>query len=111
MGLFRKVVNGTVTCHFPDLVLYELGNVLVKRSENPESKFRAFLRLPIGIHEAKDIWLIKAFDLQRKHRISFYDAVFVALARHLDVPFLTADERLARSFGDGVMVLANLDVS
>jgi predicted nucleic acid-binding protein len=31
--------------------------------------------------------------------VTFYDAAYVALAEVLDVPLLTADERLARAAG------------
>jgi predicted nucleic acid-binding protein len=34
-----------------------------------------------------------------RHNLSYYDALYVALAARLDVPLLTADARLARSPG------------
>jgi predicted nucleic acid-binding protein len=32
-----------------------------------------------------------------RHNVSFYDALYAALAGYLDIPLLTADSRLARS--------------
>ena len=34
-----------------------------------------------------------------RHNLTFYDALYVALAGHLDVPLLTADVRLAEAPG------------
>ncbi len=34
-----------------------------------------------------------------RHNLSFYDALYVALADRLDVPLLTGDARLARAPG------------
>lgn len=34
-----------------------------------------------------------------RHNFTFYDALYVALASHLDIPLLTADPRLRREPG------------
>lgn len=39
-----------------------------------------------------------------RHRLSIYDACYVALARQLDLPLVTADGRLAAGAGRGVAV-------
>ncbi len=44
-----------------------------------------------------DIW-------RRRRRHSIYDAAYVALARLLDLPLVTADARLARAASDDVAV-------
>jgi len=38
----------------------------------------------------------KAYSLSAKHRLSLYDTVFVALAKELESPLATLDERQAR---------------
>ncbi len=37
---------------------------------------------------------------QLRHRLTFYDGIYVALAEVLDVPLITLDRRLARAVGD-----------
>jgi predicted nucleic acid-binding protein len=37
------------------------------------------------------------FDLGREHRLSSYDAVYLALANHLELPVATLDRSLGRA--------------
>ena len=40
-----------------------------------------------------------------RHTITIPDAIYVALARHLEAPLVTADLRLARAPGLGITVI------
>lgn len=51
-------------------------------------------RLPLTRHALEPL-LEPAWQL--RGRITFYDALYVALAQRLEVPLLTCDERLART--------------
>jgi predicted nucleic acid-binding protein len=54
-----------------------------------------------------------ALDIALKHRVSGYDACYVALANHIKAPLITADEKLVRSLaGKGYPVhsLATFDM-
>jgi len=53
-------------------------------------------RLGLRRHPSRVLWM-RAWELRRN--LSAYDALYVALAEHLDVPLLTADGRLARAPG------------
>jgi predicted nucleic acid-binding protein len=39
-----------------------------------------------------------------RHSITAYDAAYVALAEHLDVPLITCDGKLARSHGHNAKI-------
>lgn len=84
----------------PSLVDYEVLNVLrklvLRRSIDPElaedcrRTLRALrlVRYPMDDELADRVW-------QLRHNVSAYDASFLALAEHLNVPLVTAERRLA----------------
>ncbi|GDY31434.1 type II toxin-antitoxin system VapC family toxin [Gandjariella thermophila] len=92
------------TCHAPHLLDAEVGHVLrrgERRGEISEATARAGLR---ALSEMIDYRYPhtggiadKAWEL--RHAISFYDALYVALATVLDVPLLTGDGRLGKTPG------------
>ncbi len=54
---------------------------------------RAFLDLPLT-YMPNDLLIEDAFRLASVYQMALYDALYVALAQALEVPFLTADRRL-----------------
>lgn len=87
----------------PDLLGYEVLNVLRRRraaghlTDNEAAlAVRTWSELPV------DLWPLAAFQAEvwhLAHHLSAYDAAYVALATHLDVPLLTGDHRLAHAPG------------
>jgi len=51
----------------------------------------------ISVRHHHEALLVRAWDL--RNNVSASDALFVALAEHLDIPLITRDRRLARSSG------------
>lgn len=47
---------------------------------------------------------LRARIWELRHRLSIYDAAYAALARHLDLPLITTDARLAAAVGPGIAV-------
>jgi predicted nucleic acid-binding protein len=96
----RSRLAGSV-CHAPHLVDAEVGSVLRRRLATgdisatvAESALHAVLllidqRYPHG-SLADGAWALRA-------NLSYYDALYVALAARLQVPLLTLDARLSRS--------------
>ena len=95
-------LRGT-TCHAPHLVDAEVGNVLrrgvrqgVLDAAIAEGALRALASLVTSRHPhgilAQAAWALR-------HNLTYYDALYVALAARLGHPLLTADARLARSPG------------
>ena len=87
----------------PDLFYIECANILWKhtrRSAYPTEKARKALTdlggLALKRFPTADL-AAQALDLAVQKAITAYDACYVALALRLSVPFVTADEKLART--------------
>lgn len=101
-ALRRRLVSET--CHAPHLIDAEIGNVLrrhVLRGELAASDAETLLSAADPIidhrHDASGGLSQTAWAL--RENLSFYDALYVALAAALDVPLVTGDERLRRTPG------------
>jgi len=92
------------TCHAPHLIDVEIGSVLRKaerRGSLTSERAAATLRMSQLLVDERYThkgWLsAAAWDL--RHNVSFYDAMYAALAARLSLPMLTADARLANAPG------------
>ena len=99
----RARLNGT-DCHAPHLIDAELGNVLRRRVRIGDiTPFQA----QTALHAARDV-----IDVRYPHagaladlawgwrdNLTFYDALYVALAVRLDIPLVTGDARLSQAPG------------
>jgi len=98
VSILERHLHGEIEIHVPDLLFYELGNIL-QFKESVVSKdgltilketFGLDLQIyPIDLPLAED-----AYQVSREYKITFYDASFVALSRLLDASFMTADKKL-----------------
>lgn len=109
-ALALMAVDGALA---PSLLWYEIRNILImatRRSRLPEGEAVPALarlrRLPI---ETVDMSLSddsRVTQLAEKHRLSAYDATYLALSVRTSVPLATADRALARAAGqEGVRLL------
>ena len=87
----------------PDHFWLELANVLIRRhGASPEDVVEAFLAtddLEIETIRTDRPTLLLALDLQHRHGLSAYDAVYLALAEAENARLLTLDTRLATAAG------------
>lgn len=92
------------SCHAPCLVDAEIGNVLrrrVLRGELPAPDAQALLlaAAPLIDHRYEMAGSLGQAAWGLRENVSFYDALYVALAQALSVPLLTGDRRLSRAPG------------
>ena len=81
-----------------ELLLYEVGNVIWKKTRGTGVDGRPYMRqlgqLNIDFVPLDSQLMLQAMKLAQKKDISYYDAVHVALAETKGVPFITADRKL-----------------
>ena len=91
-------VSGREIVAVPDLLFYEVGNVLATRTRLPDEAIsEAFSllwdfgleRFELGLDEYQG-----ALALTRKYKITLYDAAYIELGRRLKCQFVTADKKL-----------------
>jgi predicted nucleic acid-binding protein len=88
--------------HAPDLLFPECANILWKKLTRAELAVEVFdvavdvlHALEVTIHSSRK-FLRPAVTLSRRLNHPAYDCFYMALAQALEVPFVTADERLLR---------------
>jgi predicted nucleic acid-binding protein len=91
-------VSGHEIVSVPDLLFYEIGNVLATKTRLSEAAIaEAFSllwdfsleRFDLGLEEFQG-----GLHLSRKYKIALYDAAYVELSRRLKCTFVTADKKL-----------------
>lgn len=92
---FYRGIHGIVE---PDLMIYEFANALNYNpnytAEDVKKAIDSLVELQIDVM-APTIRLLKdASEIAKKHDITVYDAVFVALAKSIGAVFVTADKKL-----------------
>jgi predicted nucleic acid-binding protein len=88
--------------HAPSLIYAECANILWKYERRfgyertaAERSLSRLIALAIDVVEMKEI-TVAAHRLAATRDVSVYDACYAATAARLDVPLVTADERLAQ---------------
>lgn len=89
-------------CHAPHMVDAELGNVLRKQERAgtiTPHQARTALHATRGLVHYRYPHLDQLADMawSWRHNLSFYDALYVALATRLNLPLLTSDQRIANA--------------
>lgn len=99
----RGLLRG-IDCHAPHLIDAELGNVLRRRARTGDVTPTQALTALRAARDVIDIrhphvGILAELAWRWRDNLSFYDALYVALAVRLDVPLLTGDRRLSRAPG------------
>ena len=96
--LLEAHATGESTLVAPDLLIYEVSNVLLHhptfRAADVQRSVERLYELDVELI-APSVELISAtISLAAAKRLTFYDALYVQLAHHLELPLYTADRKL-----------------
>ena len=98
VSILEQHLHGNFEIHVPDLLFYELGNILRFKeplvSKDALTILRETFSLALQVHSIDPLLAEEAFRFAREHGITFYDASFVALSHLLQASFITADQKL-----------------
>jgi predicted nucleic acid-binding protein len=104
LKLREHFVSDLIDLEAPSLILYELGNAL---RHHPGSTaidcaeaVRQLSNIGIIFHELDGNLIDESATLSYKENITFYDAVYVALAKILGTKLVTADTNLFEKLGE-----------
>lgn len=96
----NKAAMGEIDVAAPDLLLYEIANILVYKTglskSDAHTAWKNFLRFDIPIVPTTKDFITNCLVISGKFRISVYDASYVTLAKLKHAEFLTADRKLAQ---------------
>lgn len=99
-----SALSAETTLIIPELALAEFAQVLWKKEQagyltpsEVDEIISAFLDLPLEVFGHIDI-ISDALSLARRHVLSVYDALFLALAGNRNAELVTADQSLKHAF-------------
>lgn len=119
-ALFDRVVtDDPLQIHVPDLFFAEITNVLTLQTRLGKPRLLAeqanaalqYLRLLPFVITENYVLSPRALELAILHRLNGHDAIYVALAEKLDLPFVTADRKLVhalKEFSGDIRWLGNV---
>lgn len=94
----RAYLEGQLKVFVPDLLFYEIANVLRYKSDLSEEHVRVAVQTLFDMKlERLNVTpkvLTRAIEIAYACEVTVYDAVFVACAESIDAVLITADERL-----------------
>lgn len=103
--LLEQINSGETTAFVPNLLLYEIANVLVRGIKQPlpeaHEAIDVLVDMPWHIVSPTTALLKDATHLANEHaKLSVYDAVYVTIALHHDAMVITDDSALYQLIGE-----------
>ena len=93
-ALLKKASEGTVLLYAPDLLLYEVANALGKGKRLAKQAIDLSLETlwdKVKLEALEQRLAKTAINFMLDYDLSYYDAVYVALAYGLEIPLLSSD--------------------
>ena len=94
--LLTRATENKLQLFAPEMTKYEAGNTILKgkKLNIPQgiSALTAFYSLPITFLPENDIRMATTFAFAYDHKLSYYDAAYLTLAKELDATLITADK-------------------
>ena len=100
--LLDELELGTIEVSVPHLVKFEVANALLKGkrllSEEAAFALDSFNKLPLQYFDFDLSLLRECYKIAEKQNITFYDASFIALAKHLNATLITDNPKHQKKF-------------
>ena len=98
LKLRRTYLDGRLFIHVPDLLIYEIANVLRYKPDMNQTRvqqaLQSLLDMRMGIEHIGPEMMGRAVEIAYSYGVTVYDAAFVALAEQLESDLITADRGL-----------------
>lgn len=95
--IMERHIKGEILLTAPSLILYEIGNILWKKKMGSKLMYeyiKNILGLGIKIFELDEKIIKNACKIANRNGLTFYDALYIALAIALKTKLITADKKL-----------------
>ena len=102
LALLTGLLQGQIGLLAPDYIRYEVPAAIsvATRARPPRltvdegrAAIQEFLDIPLTTRDSEGL-IVEAYPLVHRYGCALYDALYVALAERLALPFVTADRRL-----------------
>jgi predicted nucleic acid-binding protein len=102
LALSEAVAEGHIDVALPALWYFEVGNILIRKYPEHADEDLADLRAQLSSFEKSmsDDWQRQILALTARHRVTFYDAAYHALAIVNNGIFVTADGKYLQTVND-----------
>jgi predicted nucleic acid-binding protein len=109
LALQSQYLDGRIDLAIPDLLLYEIANVLRYKPDLSVDDVCAAMQslydMNMAVIPASAEASLQAVRIARRHEVTVYDATFLACAQRLSASLVTADEAFMRKTqGDSTVV-------
>lgn len=87
-----RIKSGSLKCYAPELLKYEIGNVMISKqctTSYINLAFKTIYSLPIGFIACDLKLAYETAIISKESSITFYDALFIALAKKIKANLIT----------------------
>jgi predicted nucleic acid-binding protein len=109
--LLTRATESKLELFAPEMTKYEAGNTILKgkKLDIPQgtAALTAFYSLPIIFLPENDMRMATTFTFAYNHKLSYYDAAYLTLAKELGATLITADKEQASTTLVKTILLSN----
>ena len=107
-ALMQLLIQNDKPIYSIDLILYELGQIVLKKHRMKAVMARDFPQrleaMNIEIRFPDEEFLRSVMDISKKLNTSFYDACFIAISDRLDLPLITEDREIIKKYNNSLSI-------
>lgn len=100
LEILYRFLSGKEKILVPDILLYELANVLSNKTElsikDIEEAWNLFIDFNVPIFTPTASFMQKCLKFSKKYQVTVYDAAYAVLAKEKKCDLVTADDKFAQ---------------